>query len=287
MEIPSFISQKTQEICFAVIRISFSIRRPKLAGVMEKLSYRLMENLTYGKTEVTLLTISALRNFVLLGKNIYEIEPVNAKLIDRELEELEIEIGRVAGAHHLPDLQSIFTHKVEVKKDSKEKSKSDREISVGFEDLSDELIIDDFEIARSSELSYGNEDNAELPYGNRNVAQFPYGNDEDDSDVDIGDDDKNAEIRKQKIFVMINSAPERRLSSKEVTSAFPEVSGRTIRSDLKKLAEEGRLLRQGSGGPSNYYQVANFAAIDQDSVEGGSVVTVDNFLRAPEEDIQV
>src|SRR3989344_4627382 len=124
METPSFIAQKAQELCFALVRISSSMRRRELSRTIERLSYHLLENASYDNSEMTISTISALRNFVLLGKNIYEIDPANAKIIERELERLENEIRRRAGVNELPDLQTIFTQPVEIRQVKKGKSRN-------------------------------------------------------------------------------------------------------------------------------------------------------------------
>lgn len=42
---------------------------------------------------------------------------------------------------------------------------------------------------------------------------------------------------------------------KDIQESLPDISERTIRYDLQKLAEQGLIERIGSGGPATYYQV--------------------------------
>lgn len=215
MKTKPFVTQKAQEICFALLRVAAHIRRSELRRTFERLSYALLENVSYENPEATILTIFALRNFVTLAKNAYEIELVNAKILDRELEQLSNEFKSIAGIPELVDLESSFTKKVKTQV------------------VPSEVVIPEAEIR------------------NELIVNPESGNPED------GD----SAIRKEKILKMILTAPQKKLALKDITSAFPEVSERTIRYDLKKLFIEGKIIRQGSGGPSNYYTVNNAGPI--------------------------
>jgi hypothetical protein len=216
-----FISQKTQEICFAVLRISSHIRRSELRRSLERVSYHLIENVSYENVELSLSSIAALKSFVQLGKNIYEIELINAKILERELNQLNDEIKSFAGINSLPDIESFFTKKVELKQSTTPKAK--KEVSLS------EVVIPEAEI-RNEAIEYGNDES---------------GNSEDGS----------SGIRQEKIYALIGSSTDKKIALKDIVAAFPEVSERTIRYDLKKLFEAGKVVRQGSGGPSNHYAV--------------------------------
>jgi DNA-binding transcriptional ArsR family regulator len=214
-----FISQKTQEICFAVLRISSHIRRSELRRSLERVSYHLIENVAYENIELSLASIVALKSFIQLGKSIYEIELVNAKILERELNQLSDEIKSFAGISTLPDIESFFTKKVDVKSSVAARTKKEVVLS--------EVVIPEAEI-KNEAIEYGNEES---------------GNQEDGS----------SGIRQEKIASLIGSSKDGRVALKDIVAAFPEVSERTIRYDLKKLFEAGKVIRQGSGGPSNYY----------------------------------
>ncbi len=216
-----FISQKTQEICFAVLRISSHIRRSELRRSLERVSYHLIENVAYENVELSLSSIAALKSFVQLGKNIYEIELINAKILERELNQLNDEIKSFAGINNLPDIESFFTKKVELKQSAAPKAKKEASFS--------EVVIPEAEI-RNEAIEYGNDES---------------GNAEDGS----------SGIRQEKICALIGSSADNKVALKDIVAAFPEVSERTIRYDLKKLFEAGKVIRQGTGGPSNHYAV--------------------------------
>ncbi len=63
------------------------------------------------------------------------------------------------------------------------------------------------------------------------------------------------EERKKLMFEKIRQSGNTRL--KELQDTLPDVSERTIRYDLKKLLEEGKIERVGSGGAGSYYRVSS------------------------------
>lgn len=210
------ITRKSQELAFALLRVSSHIRRAEMRKTLERLSYHLLENVSYGNAGASLMTIEAIRNFVVLGKNIYEIETVNAKILDRELEQLRNSVNAFCGLGELPDLESMFTKSLPVRRE---------QASV--------------------------KTNQETETGNKETGNQETGNQEEG----------NTEIRQEKIIALIRTSMDRQVHLKEISSAFPEVSERTIRNDLKKLVDDGRIVRQGSGGPSNYYTLNQALAL--------------------------
>lgn len=206
------IVRKAQELSFAVLKVAAYIRRFELRQRIEKLSFNLLENISYQNPELSLSSIDALRNFVMLGKNLYEIETRNAVILDRELSALHAQVRHFAGVGKSLDVESLFSIELPVKKSPPAPKLA--------EDGSGEIAIDEG----------GNEE-----YGNKSGNDF------------------TANYRQEKIMAMIATSPDRQLQLKDFIAAFPELSERTIRYDLKKLADSGRIARQGSGGPSNYY----------------------------------
>jgi hypothetical protein len=59
--------------------------------------------------------------------------------------------------------------------------------------------------------------------------------------------------RQDRIMSLI--ASQRKMQLRDFISAFPGVSERTLRYDLKRLFEQGRVVRQGSGGPGSFYVI--------------------------------
>lgn len=108
-----FANQKSQEISYALIRISLPIRRQELRQRIERLSFQLLEDVASEDFEFSLKTIARLEVLIGLGKSIYEIEPVNAKVIIGELNSLKSEIRQIVGfgsdIDESPKLDQIFS----------------------------------------------------------------------------------------------------------------------------------------------------------------------------------
>ena len=231
------ITTKTQEAAFALLRVSAYIRRFELRKRFEVLSYNLIENVAYKNPEMSLLTITGLRNFLSLARQLYEVEINNAKIIDRELEILENEINRFAGSPEQVDLQSLFSQPVSIKNPAiaptKQKGSFKKDAQTVQIHKIDGVVIKDSEVGVEA-IEYGN-DNAAIESGNS--------------------EDQGAAIRQSRIAALIAGSVDSRLPLKSIIAAFPGVSERTLRYDLKSLFEQGRVRRQGSGGPSNFYEL--------------------------------
>jgi len=80
---------------------------------METLGYHLLENVSYENYDLALTTVATIRNFIELAKNIYEIEPVNARILNQELNTLAEELQRKAGIEGELDLETMFSGKEE------------------------------------------------------------------------------------------------------------------------------------------------------------------------------
>lgn len=215
------IFRKSQELSFALLRVAGHIRRFELRRTIERLSYHLLENISYQNPEMSLSTIDALRNFVVLGKNIYEVETVNAKILERELEHLSNMVKEQLGLSTLPDLETMFTKDIQVRREAQKKPQPKAEPV--------EVLIDEAEVEAAIK-EYGNE---EIP--------------------EMRKEERGNEERKAKIIEAISSSNDKKLNFGDIANLFPEVSDRTIRYDLHSLVSEGRVVRQGSGGPGNFY----------------------------------
>jgi hypothetical protein len=170
---------------------------------------------------MALSTIDALRNFVVLGKNIYEIENVNAKILDRELEQLSNAFRHSTGLSALPDLESFFTKSIIVR------NAAEKKVKIAPKQAPSEVVVPESDVEEA-------------------LAQIRQsGNEESGNEESV--------IRQDKMENLLKSAPMNRLALKDFIAAFPEVSERTIRNDLRRLFDTGRIERQGSGGPANYY----------------------------------
>lgn len=116
--LPDFLKDKTREISYAIIRVAFNVKRLDLRVRLENLAFELMENAAKAvanadseSTNKVLSDISAIDGLVRLAHSIYEIEPVNATILIRELDKFNSAIRQQENAAiaALPDLTSLFS----------------------------------------------------------------------------------------------------------------------------------------------------------------------------------
>lgn len=129
----NFLKDKSWEISYVLIRVAWSVKRTDLRDRLEKLAMELLENASRASTDnrldnfnETFATVAAVDGLVRLGHSIYEIEPVNATILVRELDNLnaamrqaidfsQAELGNAAIDSELPDLETLFRVKNEIK----------------------------------------------------------------------------------------------------------------------------------------------------------------------------
>lgn len=104
-----FVNQKAQEISYALVRVAAYIRRQEFRQRIERLAFQLLEEASSGNLEAALKTTASLESLINLGKSIYEIEPVNAKIIIGEMKSLDAAMRQIAGLEELPNLESAFS----------------------------------------------------------------------------------------------------------------------------------------------------------------------------------
>lgn len=202
--------EKGQELVFALLRLCGYIRRTSLRKHIEENCYNLIDNLSKQNPEAAILSIQAIKNFALLGKNLYEIEQKNFLIIENELSMLDSAIRQESGNAESFDIRQMISVKLPIKKSEEKKQVVD----------SGEILVEESEI------------------GNEFVTT--------EADYSMNE-------RQDKIMSLIVS--QRKMQLRDFISAFPGVSERTLRYDLKRLFDQGRLVRQGSGGPGSYYVV--------------------------------
>lgn len=104
-----FVNQKAQEISYALVRVAAYVRRQEFRQRIERLAFQLLEDTSSGNLEIALRTSASLESLLNLGKSIYEIEPVNTKIILGELASLNSAMRQIAGLGDLPDLENTFS----------------------------------------------------------------------------------------------------------------------------------------------------------------------------------
>lgn len=108
-----FINQKSQEISYALVRVAPYIRRQELRQRIERLAFQLLEDAASQNYEAGIRTVASIEAVVNLARSIYEIEPINAKIIAGEIKALENSlrqaIGLEANTEESPDVAGIFS----------------------------------------------------------------------------------------------------------------------------------------------------------------------------------
>lgn len=102
-----FINQKAQEISLALIKLAIRVRRRELRQKLEQLAYILIEDAASRDFESMAVSIDILVGMVTFGKAIYEIEPINVKIILQELANLKEAIPQ--SSFISDDISSVFS----------------------------------------------------------------------------------------------------------------------------------------------------------------------------------
>lgn len=93
----------------AVIKISVYMRRIGFRQRMERLAFQLLEEIAGRSFEKALATVDTLRVLIEFGKTIYEIEPINAKVLLQELDTFNSAIRQSAGLNGSANLEAVFS----------------------------------------------------------------------------------------------------------------------------------------------------------------------------------
>jgi len=89
------INRKSQEIAFALMRMASSIRRFELRKKFEALAIHLLENCYYRNFDLAIDSLRVIYGFLEFGKNIYEIEPMNARILGREVYDMRLVLEKL------------------------------------------------------------------------------------------------------------------------------------------------------------------------------------------------
>ncbi|OGY67342.1 MAG: hypothetical protein A3I24_01820 [Candidatus Harrisonbacteria bacterium RIFCSPLOWO2_02_FULL_41_13b] len=222
-----FIDQKSQQISLALIRISVQVRRQDLRSRLERMAFQLLEDVAGDQFEFALNDIEIIKSLSELGKDIYQIEPINAKIIAKELGILESAIRQNFGINSgNVDIGDIFSKSLAIPEPYSGNQKADAASSILEPILNTADSAADFGQNNHSQSSNSHSSN-----GNGNGI--------------------NSTIRQSAIIDIIRQS--KKIGLKDVLAAFPDVSERTLRYDLQKLCIQGVLDRIGNGGPATYY----------------------------------
>ncbi len=221
--------------------MAFYVKRPELRSKFESLAFELLDVSAKASIEndsrtitTALSVISSLDAMVRLAHSIYEIEPVNATILVRELDNLNSAIRQFGKLDEKsPDIESLFS--VMPMPDQVSAPVSFRDIS--SEDNND-ASLDAYRSSNDQQVSLDQLSNP-------------------NSEVKVTRENQSANIavRQSAILNKIKIGNGSGARLKDLLAEFPDVSERTIRYDLQKLCDGGSVERVGNGGPATYYRV--------------------------------
>lgn len=237
------ILQKSQEIAFALVRIAASIRRFDLKKKFESLAIHLLENSYYRNFDLVTDTLRVIEGFLDFGRNVYEVEPMNARIIGEEASSLRQILEKISNQGPVP-LHDIFNSKI---------SLEDLPAPI-FAKRNEEMRKNE-EIGKNKEIATSSSKSASK--NNRLVDQSG---------------------RQKAIVDFIKERG--RLSLKDISTQFPDVTGRTLRYDLSGLIERGLVQREGSGPASSYFvpetdPVSNLMPESENGLEKEATESID------------
>lgn len=217
------IRKKAQEVSFVLLKIAGYIRHKELAARIESISYQLIEALYSDDFNTAMAKVEAAIGLSSLASNIGEMNPNNTTIVLRELENLKNAIRQYQESRDIREMPS-------------------------FEGLFSKLTI-----AAPVKQSRPIAPSQKQPVVVKQTVRVQ----SDNPAIESG----NAAIARQdEIMAKIMSASGSKLQLKDIIASFPSISERTLRYDLVKLCQIGKLKREGSGGPSNFYVIAGLSS---------------------------
>lgn len=213
------VKKKAQEVSFVLLKIAGYIRHKELAARIESISYQLIESLYSNDLGTAMAKVDAAIGLSSLASNIGEMNQGNTAIVLRELENLKngiIQCQESKDVIEMPSVEGLF---------------SKMSISAPAKVIRPQSI--------PSQKSQVVVSNVQVKPAILNQS--------------IQESSGAAIIRQDTILATIKLANGAKLQLKDLIAAFPDISERTLRYDLVKLCQIGKLRREGSGGPSNYY----------------------------------
>ncbi len=264
------IRQKIQEISLALIKVSVAARRNEFRQKLEHLSFALLEVFGERDYEKVLAELEKIEIFASFGKLIYEIEPINAKILIEECGNAANSIRQSSGFEGKTDISSLFSRNDTLDSLKKNDSNNEKESldplkgqkrlslkvskknnAVPLRGISRSETIDDNAAIPNAAIEKNNPAmNPAIPTEIKNNA-VPLRGISRSETIEQGD----SAIRQSAIVDKIRQSGNQETQLKDIIAGFNDVSERTIRYDLQKLCNQGILERIGSGGPSTYYKI--------------------------------
>lgn len=241
-----FLKQKAREISYALNRVSFYIKREDLRNRLERLSFEFLENVAIGSEDASdkqallkiFKNIAALDVLVRISHSLYEIEPVNANILIREIDSFNSAIRQLAEANSA------------IGKFNSANPFAGEELNLDSIFSTPPAIIR--QPADNSAIIDKEKEIVEKAYS---TANSEFGN----SAIEGNNSANPVSVRQGLIADKVRQLGKANL--RELLVRFPGVSERTLRYDLQKLCDQGLVERMGNSGPGTSYVLKGKEAV--------------------------
>jgi len=251
-------TQKAYELSYATFRVAALVRKPDLKERLERQAAIILERAASGDLAIG-EPLETLRALIMLSEGIGEIRYVNAKVLLRELGNLERIVKAAAppspgygGQVEEFDIERMFSTTATGKagvEDSIRRIQERRGAEI--EEAARHAHKVDSVVPTNSVTNPAKPETRQNGNGSAKLTTSGNGNGSASSPQG-GNGNGNGEARASAIYAKIQRG---NASIKDLLAEFNGVSERTLRYDLQRLVEQGRIERVGSGGPGTYYRL--------------------------------
>lgn len=227
-----YIAKKSFELSYALFRLAGVIKNRNYANAVEEKALRLLTSGAGEDFEAAIRDLRTVEYLVKFGTEFNFITPPNGEILLKEVVHLNSAIAESVHSAQLPeiDIKDVFSKQrplVKEKDMKKGGGRKEEKVSTG----------------EGKQEENGNP--AMITPDPANIAAF--------SGIELSRYVKSVAVRQSAILDLIRQNNSCRL--KDIQAQLPDISERTLRYDLQKLAEQGLIERAGGGGPATSYQL--------------------------------
>lgn len=277
-------TQKAYELSYATFRVAALVRKPDLKERLERQAAAILEQAASGSTALTAGgeleihdNLEALRALIMLAEGVAEIRYVNARVLLRELGNLERMLKEKADTKEEKvefDIEKMFSMLPAGQAGVEDTIRrvQERRMAEEKESAPDIRLVSNVDSAHPSPNGFGGQaipTNAATNPEKQETRQSGNGstklttNGSGNSEAHPSPNGFGGQARALAVFASIEKGSK---SIKDLLAEFGStssplgsVSERTLRYDLQRLVEQGKIVRVGSGGPGTYYRLPAIA----------------------------
>ncbi|MDP3948073.1 MAG: DeoR family transcriptional regulator [bacterium] len=287
-------TQKAYEFCYATFRVAALVRKPDLKERLERQAGALLEKaaggsmvrIASGEFESFEAILETLRALIMLSEGIGEIRYVNAKVLLRELgnlermvkegviikergEEFDVEKMFSTIATGKARVEDTIRRVQEQRRVQNEQAAIEDKQAMPVNSANDTAIRQQADSAGSPQVS--EKSDVDVLPDRKNTVSAGWNVQSTNSAVNNARQETrqngsgNGEARASAIYTRTKLG---NVSIKELVAELGNVSERTLRYDLQRLVEQGRIERVGSGGPGTYYRIPQASSTSSPQAAG-------------------